>query len=565
MKTNTDYNDEKKYRNYPFWDEDGEISPSQLTDFLEDNGFSQYFSSNDEEIKPMPVVISDGVITVKGDDSTKRFVSDFIRKEEADNPALRKLRDKWAKTGRGGIPHIVDGLPYIGEDPPEESTTKRVKILRDKKGICYIPFKNGVVEITKDTVDLKPYKDLEKEGLIWRKSIRPHPIDISNLPKNLDYHKPIVKQIDVSAYVRFVSYAFKRDLIPNETKPIMDNNPLWEATDTEEWIEGVNGFETSIGYLIHQFHPSVPKAIIFVDSESMSQQKAKGGTGKSTSLESLKYIRNWTYIDGGKIHSDSGGSRRFMFDGVTPETQIILLDDIKKDMRFRDILNTITGPMEIDLKQKQKIVIPKDKKPKISMTSNFIIQGDDDSNTRRQHIVSFGTFLNRVSKREETNKSMSVEALCGVYLFEEFSDKDWNDFYIYNILCVQKYFTTDLITPSNESYKRALLANTVGDDTVFEWMEDWVNRDRILRLYHNTGVALSVIYKEFCDYFAGDHVLLTKWEEKEFVEKLFDYVMAREDVDWNPKQAAAGDTIRARRWRISTLTGQVDGVKIVDI
>ena len=59
MKPNTDYNDEKKYRNYPFWDEDGEISPSQLTDFLEDNGFSQYFSSNDEEIKPMPVVISD--------------------------------------------------------------------------------------------------------------------------------------------------------------------------------------------------------------------------------------------------------------------------------------------------------------------------------------------------------------------------------------------------------------------------------------------------------------------------------------------------------------------------
>ena len=48
MKTNTDYNDEKKYRNYPFWDEDGEISPSQLTDFLEDNGFSQYFSSNEE-------------------------------------------------------------------------------------------------------------------------------------------------------------------------------------------------------------------------------------------------------------------------------------------------------------------------------------------------------------------------------------------------------------------------------------------------------------------------------------------------------------------------------------
>ena len=45
-----------------------------------------------------------------------------------------------------------------------------------------------------------------------------------------------------------------------------------------------------------------------------------------------------------------------------------------------------------------------------------------------------------------TDKDMSVEALVGCYLFEnEFSAENWNAFYRYNILCVQKYLNTGLI------------------------------------------------------------------------------------------------------------------------
>ena len=65
-----------------------------------------------------------------------------------------------------------------------------------------------------------------------------------------------------------------------------------------------------------------------------------------------------------------------------------------------------------------------------------------------------------------TDKSMSVEALVGAYLFDDdkFSAADWNAFDCYCILCVQKYLNTGLITPKNQGYKQALLANIVGDE-----------------------------------------------------------------------------------------------------
>ena len=157
-----------------------------------------------------------------------------------------------------------------------------------------------------------------------------------------------------------------------------------------------------------------------------------------------------------------------------------------------------------------------------------------------------------------TDKTMSVEALVGCYLFEnEFSAEDWNAFYRYNILCVQKYLNTGLITPTNQGYKQALLANIVGNDDVFDWMDAWVNKGG-----YEKGIALSKIYKEFSADFVGD-ILLVRWDEKLFLDRLFEYVLAREDVDWNPDQASKGDTRRQRRWKKGPAGKQEDWAKIV--
>ena len=95
-------------------------------------------------------------------------------------------------------------------------------------------------------------------------------------------------------------------------------------------------------------------------------------------------------------------------------------------------------------------------------------------------------------------------------------------------------------------------------------MEDWVDNERIKGNFHINGIAQSAIYKAFSAYFGPDPVFLMRWEEKVFLDALFEYITSREDVDWNPKQASKGDTRRARRWLKGPSGNQEDWAKIVD-
>jgi hypothetical protein len=47
------------------------------------------------------------------------------------------------------------------------------------------------------------------------------------------------------------------------------------------------------------------------------------------------------------------------------------------------------------------------------------------------------------------------------------------------------------------------------------------------------------------------------------LDRLCEYVLAREDLDWNPDQASKGDTRRQRRWMKGPAGRQEEWVKIV--
>jgi len=525
---------------YPFWG-GMKVDDEELRRFLIDNDFFRQRSSDPSPSRARnealdTVHIDDGVLKTYGEIALRNWVREYI--EENGDAEDRVILARWA---RYKLKDIMDGLPIMTGNPQ-----------RDGPDVSYIPYRNGVVEISKAKVELKPYKDLQEA--VREDSVRDRDIDISSLPK-LDLDQPIATQVQPSPFTKFIIYAFKRGMTPDATHPIEKNNPLWDGTDNDEWREGVAGYETSVGYLIHRHHPSMPVAIIFVDGESMASQKSEGGTGKSLSLKPLEHLRELTEVSGKRMRADE----RFVFSGVDETTEIVLLNDVRQDMDFEDLFNVITDDMEVEKKGINKKVIPKALKPKIGITSNYIITGNDTSTKRRQHIISFGTFLNKVTEMGLTDKSMSVEALVGAYLFDDdkFSAADWNAFDCYCILCVQKYLNTDLITPENKGYKQALLANTVGDDEVFEWMEAWVNKGG-----YEQGIAQSQIYKEFSAAFVGD-ILLVRWDEKLFLDRLFEYVLAREDVEWNPDQEAKGDTRRKRRWPHGPAGRQEPWVKIV--
>lgn len=560
MKTNTDYKEAEKMKHYPFWYLDGngkvKISISTLRKFLDDNGFYRRQVGDDILIEKSLVQENDGILTRYDNQSVKDWLTNLIEENEgSDIEKLDEIFEEWLGYK---VKDVDDNLrPYTSEQKP---------VFRDTKDTCYIPFRNGIVEITQNSIALKPFEELVGEGCVWASSIRKHNIDISGIPKlSPDLDLPVVAQLAVylgdefvnSPYIRFVISSFKRGV-----EPIIGED-IWKGIGGDEkkkkeWIDSMKGYETSMGYLIHQYiDQSHCPAVILVDGESMVSDKAEGGTGKSISLKELKHIRNVATIDAKKL-SDPG-YKRFMFSHITEETDLVLLEDVKADFTQTDFFNAITGDFEAEGKGTNKIILDADMKPKLAMTSNYVIPARGSSEKRRQHIVHFGDYLKKVSESDTmTTKEIFGKELCR----DDFSQEDWNNYYLYHIFCVQRYLMKGLKKSENLLYKSLVLKERVGNPDVLEWVENWVDGERITSGCDKNGIALSQIYKSFSDHFVGEP-FMAEYDEKRFGDKLFDYVMGRDDLEWNPDQASRGLTRRKRLWQKGPAGNQEPWVKVV--
>ena len=567
MKTNTDYKDVEKMKHYPFWrfDDKGKvkISISTLRKFLDDNGFYRRQVGDDILIEKALVQENEGILTRHHDQNVKDWLTKLIEENEGSDDDQDKIEK---------LDEILEGwLGYKTKDVDDNLrpyTSKQKPVFRDTKDTCYIPFRNGIVEITQNSIALKPYEELAGEGCVWASSIRKHNIDISDIPKlSPDLDIPVVAQLSVhfgdefvnSPYIRFVISSFKRGV-----EPIIGED-IWKGIAPDEkkkkeWVDSMKGYETSMGYLIHQYiDQSHCPAVILVDGESMTSGIAEGGTGKSISLKELKWVRNVATIDAQKLSNPN--YKRFMFSHITEETDLVLLEDVPDNFTQSDFFNAITGDFEAEGKGTNKIILDADMKPKLAMTSNYVIPARGSSERRRQHIVHFGDYLKKVSDSD----TMTAKEIFGKELCREstFSKEDWNNYYLYHIFCVQRYLMKGLLKSKNLLYKSLVLKERVGNPDVLEWVENWVDGERITSGCDKNGIAISKIYKSFSDHFVGE-TFMAEWDEKRFGDKLFDYVMARDDLEWNPDQASRGDTRRKRLWQKGPAGNQEPWVKVVN-
>ena len=219
--------------------------------------------------------------------------------------------------------------------------------------------------------------------------------------------------------------------------------------------------------------------IYFIDADSEIDQP-KGGNGKSVVMESLKYFKKTIKVDGKLFRNAMDGGGRFNFSNVTIDTKFVIIDDIRPEFTFEMLFSMITGDMEVEQKGKDKIIIPKDKKPKLGITTNYVIPGTGTSYTRRQHIVEFGNYFNRVNEEKE---KPSDKKHLGKMLYDDFDEDDWNEFYNFGFNAVQKYFKNGLIETENSDFQlkvvRASVEGSGGDGIVTGWIDNWIKKDRI--------------------------------------------------------------------------------------
>lgn len=423
---------------------------------------------------------------------------------------------------------VLKDLPTYSTEGFNDTT--KLKLFEDTKEECHIRFNNGVVSITKDEIKFVPYSQVKLEGAVWESSIINHTIEVNN-------HSGL--------FEKFCDLSMQRRIKESE------NDWIEEFDHNEESLSQLNAFKCSYGYLVHTFNRAdLSKAILFIDAESDLGRK-EGRNGKSLVMRSIERYKD-TCIQDGQRFQNTNSNGRFQFANVTLDTKFILINDLKKDFRLDSLFNMITDDIEIEKKKENKFVIPQSRKPKLGLTTNYVLGLSDTSEKARLHIVEFGSYWNQC---EKSGEKPSDKKHLGKLLFTNFNSNDWNDFYNYGFRCVQLFLKNGLVKPMTSEYEtkqlRVVVEGTDGTGEVFDWMNNWIKTTRLENEYHlNKGISLELLYENFSEENQNAVEPLGKWTRKLFDEALFRLCDGKQEYEYNAHRSHKGRSKSQRRFQV---------------
>lgn len=360
-----------------FWEGEGnkmKIVPMDFARFLHKHGFAKYYPESSK--KPTFVYIQENKVNESGTELIKDFVLNYLKSQgELD------VYNHCAKSTNLFTENYLNMLDSID-----------MKILQDDRNVSYIPFLNGVVRITKKSIDLLSYIDID--GYIWSGQII-----------NRNYTRIAIHDNNFKDFIHKVS-----------------------AQDDVR----IQAMETTLGYLLHTFKDKTDqKAIIFNDQEI--DDNPNGGSGKSLVLTALSNIRKVIKIDGKAFNP---GKSDFVYQRVNLDTQVLAFDDVKKNFDFEQLFSLITEGIPVNRKNKDEIYIPFERSPKIVITTNYVIAGAGTSHDRRRHEIEFFQYFN--SQRNPVQE-------YGRLLFDEWTADEWSAFDNYMLNNLQMYLQIGLM------------------------------------------------------------------------------------------------------------------------
>ena len=518
------------------------FSPFFVRAYLEKKGFAQFMSGMDRTAARFYYRNDNNVLKLYSPKNIHKFVTDELVKTYEDTSlsdeeklTIVSIIDKWSKYS-GLEREVLQSIKTFGEFDTEDS--QMIEMAKDTRDQVYVRFKNGVVVVTKNDIKMVPYKELKNNGSVWEKNI-------INKEIHIDYTKGLFEEFCLNA-MRV------RDNTIEEEDDWTKQFPI-----TEDVEKNFKSLMSSYGYAI-QSDNTVEKFLLYIDRDSTITER-NGGNGKSLISESMQHFTDRCFVNGTFFFNGKTNSQ-FAFDAVTPSTGVIQIDEINKGFDSGQIFATITGDMEIQRKNKEKIIIPRARKPKMVLTSNYVLEGQGQSFNRRSHVVEFGNYWNMCNSMQETP---SDPKHLGKRLFDEFTSDDWNQYYTFGFKCIQTFLKEGLVEGSKGSYEERVQAMTIArEPEVQEWLRNYILKDRIKLSHHIDGVAKDDLYMKFIGDI--DETTSTRYSQPtKFFKMLFAYVESLDGYEWNAHKTDKGDSMSDRRWYVGN--PQKEFIKITHV
>jgi len=423
------------------------VDPLKYKFFLERNGFKKHYPNDSQ--KPTWVYINSNKVKITSVEIIKDFVLNYLlnKKEFEVWNYCAKYQNLFAE-------NFLLMLESID-----------LKMLNDDRFKSYIAFKNGVLEITKNTIKLVDYIDID--FYIWSDHIL-----------DRDYVEMDEFENDYQKFIKNIS---------NETEM-----PT----------------ECVIGYLISTYKNRSNNKAIILNDEVISENP-EGGTGKGVFVQGISQIRKTSIIDG-KLFD---GKKSFPYQTVSLDTKILVFDDVIKNFNFEEKFSLVTEGLTLERKNKDAIKLNVHESPKLVISTNYAIRGEGNSHDRRRYELEIAQYY---------GKNLTPEDEFKRQLFDDWDLIDFQKFDNYMVYCLQLFLNNGLVKQNAKNIKmRKFIAETSME--FFEFVKD---EETVLR---NERLDKKAIFEKFVEEYPDFKKWLTRKKFNLWVQKFcsfsnFEYI-----------------------------------------
>lgn len=428
-----------------FWREDNNkivIDQEKFSRFLIYHGFGK-FSVGREYIF---VRVVNNIVSEVTKSNIKDFVIEYVKSlpyQLSENCTNKNLLSTF----------MSERNKLFGESYLEFLETFNLDFKRDGEEKSFAYFKNCFVEITEEGIKVIDYNYLD--GVIWEEQIIDRVFQLGE--SDTDFSK-------------FLFNVCKGDR------------------------ERLDALFSAIGYLQHNYKDANnTKAICFID-ERLSES-AFGRSGKGVVGNAIGKMCAVSKIDGRNFKFENS----FAFQSVSLDTEVLYFDDVNKKFGFDKLFSIITDGIVVEKKNQDSYYIPFEKSPKILITTNYSLDGSDDSSLDRQFVVEFSDYYNK--KRRPIDE-------FGKLFFTGWNESEWNAFYNFMLGCVRYYLKECLVEYDHVN----LLQKQLIDSTKPEFIE--FIQDIELSKEYEKRELFEKFKKEYPDFENYKQNTFTGWIKK---------------------------------------------------
>ncbi len=468
------------------------LSKSNLINFLEYHGYGKLWL--DKNLSHF-INIKDHIVT----EETPETIIDFVKKTVQQLPE-GYLTENYTKHDIWET--LLNSITKLkSKDYLETLKGYDLKFIRDTLDTAYFFFKNGIVEVTKDAITLKPFNNIHH--YIWKEQIIPH--DFNQLDEETASESA---NCLIGRFFERVCSPANKEFPGDRSKRVID-------------LARLEALITAIGYLLHTYqNPALTKAVIICEEKISRDDEANGRTGKGLTAYAISKLRKRVVYNGKQVDFDD----RFFYQKISPDTQLLYFDDVKKNFDFEALFSFLTEGFSIEYKGMKPIDVPFDKTPKVLISTNSVLSNDTDSHRARKFEIEYSDYFSA--------DYTPVDEFGGNFFEKGWPDDDpeWDRFYNFMLYCVKHYFNNSLssYTPVNLN-ERKLLAMMP---------EEFIEFSDIIydKMQKGEKVYREKIYEDFvAEYksygpnskFAVSQRATTKWFNFYLKIKKIDFVEAR--------------------------------------